>query len=186
VTRPRSRRAVVVLLIVGLGVPALCWVVLGMPPLQAMLLGAVAVTVAALALFPPDGFDIGFPEPPPPIRDRGARREVFRLSWNVAGREDRVGSTLISRLQAAAARRLALRGLRLHDPADRERVIALVGERPYRLLNLPPGSDAPARAFVHTLGVVERLADLPPDPHRPTEVVVPDQPEPASVPKENR
>src|SRR3954468_16035389 len=97
-TRRPTGKVIAALLATGVGVPALLWVVMGMPPLQATMLGAVAVTVAALALFPPDGFDIDFPDPPPPVRDRGARREVFRLSWNVAGREDRVGSTLIQRL----------------------------------------------------------------------------------------
>src|SRR5690606_28069869 len=81
-------RTIASLVLAGLVAPAICWVLLGMPPEQALFVAAVAVTVAALVRFPPDGYDIGFPEPPDPVRDRGARREAFRLSWNVAGRED--------------------------------------------------------------------------------------------------
>jgi hypothetical protein len=180
----RPGRTVAALVATGLGVPALLWVVMGMPPLQALMLGAVAVTVAALALVPPDGYDIDFPDPPPPVRDRGARREAFRLSWNVAGRDDRVGSTLIQRLHQAAARRLALRGLRLDEPADRDQVVALLGERCYRLLLLPPGTDASTRTFQQALGAVERLADLPLDAYRHAAVPVPDRTDPAAAPKE--
>ncbi len=152
-------RTIAALIISGVVVPAACWILLGMPPEQCLFVGAVGVAVAALVRFPPDGFDIGFPEPPAPVRDRGARREAFRLSWNVAGREDRVGSTLISRLQQVAARRLADHGLQLHDPADQDRVIAQLDRASYRLLTLPPGSDASTRTFNHTLAVVERLAE---------------------------
>lgn len=153
-------RTIAALIIPGLVIPALCWTLLGMPAQQSMLLGAVGLMVAALVRFPPDGFDIGFPEPPAPVRDRGARREAFRLSWNVAGRADRVGSTLITRLRQVAERRLADHGLRLADPADRDRVIALLDQASYRLLNLPPGSDASTRAFNHALAVVERVGEL--------------------------
>jgi hypothetical protein len=111
---------------------------------------------------------------------------VFRLSWNVAGRDDRVGSTLIQRLQQVAARRLALRGLSPDEPADREEIVALLGERTYRLLRLPPGSDAPTRAFQQALAAVERLADLPPDSNRHAAVPVPDRLDPAAAPKEIR
>jgi hypothetical protein len=160
--KPRRRRGTVgALIIAGVGIPAVCWVVLGMPPLQSLLLGAVAVIVAAMVRFPPDGYDAGFPEPPALVRDRGARREVFRLSWNVAGRDDRVGSTLVTRLQTIAERRLRARGLRLREPRDRDRVIKLVGEQPYRLLTQAPGSEARTRAFHHALEAVERLADEP-------------------------
>ena len=140
--------------------PALFWVVIGMPPLQAMLIGALAALVGAVVRFPPDGYDATFPAPPTPVRDRGARREAFRLSWNVAGREDRVGSTLIGRLQQIAEQRLAEHGLDLDDPADRDRVINLVGEQPYRILQLQPGGEATTRAFEHALAAVERLTDV--------------------------
>ncbi|GAB3912598.1 hypothetical protein GCM10011575_45750 [Microlunatus endophyticus] len=156
----RSRGGTVAALIAaGLALPALCFFVLGMPILQALLIGAVAVVVAALVRFPPDGFDSGFPEPPAPIRDRGARREAFRLSWNVTGRNDRVGSTLVTRLQVIAEHRLAVRGLRLHDPADRDRVIGLVGAGAFQLLSRPPGSEARTRDFHQALAAVERLTD---------------------------
>jgi hypothetical protein len=152
-------RTIAALIISGLVVPAACWVLLGMPGEQCLFIAAVGVAIAALVRFPPDGFDIGFPEPPDPVRDRGTRREAFRLSWNVAGRQDRVGSTLINRLQQVAARRLAEHGLDLTDPANRDRVIARLDPTSYRLLTLPPGSDASTRAFNHTLAVVERLAE---------------------------
>lgn len=153
-------RTIASLVLAGLVAPAICWVLLGMPPEQALFVAAVAVTVAALVRFPPDGYDIGFPEPPDPVRDRGARREAFRLSWNVAGREDRVGATLINRLQQVAARRLVDHGLRLHHPADRDRVLALLDRTSCRVLTLPPGSDTSSRSFNHALTMVERLAEL--------------------------
>jgi hypothetical protein len=152
-------RTVAALIISGLVVPAACWVLLGMPEEQCLFIAAVGVVIAALVRFPPDGFDIGFPEPPDAVRDRGTRREAFRLSWNVAGREDRVGSTLINRLQQVAARRLAEHGLDLKDPAHRDRVIARLDPTSYRLLTLIPGSDASTRAFNHTLAAVERLGE---------------------------
>lgn len=159
----RSRgRTIALLLVTVLVLPAIGWLVLGMPPLQAMLIGAIGGVIAALIRFPPDGYDAGFPEPPAPVRDRGARREAFRLSWNVAGREDRVGSTLIARLQEVAGRRLAEQGLRLDRPADRDRVIALVGQQPYRILTLLPGGEATTRAFEHALAAVEGLGSAEP------------------------
>ncbi|SDT28320.1 hypothetical protein [Microlunatus soli] len=154
---PTRGRTVAVLVIAALVIPAIGWLILGLPPLQAMLIGALGAGVAALIRFPPDGYDASFPEPPAPIRDRGARREAFRLSWNVAGREDRVGSTLIARLQEIAARRLIDHGLRLDDPSDRDRVIALVGQQPYKILTLAPGGEATTRAFEHALAAVEGL-----------------------------
>lgn len=155
---PSRGRTIAILVIAVVVLPALGWVVFGMPPLQAMLIGAIAVVVAAMVRFPPDGYDTPFPEPPSPVRDRGARREAFRLSWNVAGREDRVGSTLIARLQEIAERRLSHHGLRLFEAADRERVVALVGGQAYRVLTLAPGGEASTRAFEHTLSTVEGLA----------------------------
>lgn len=154
------RGTIFALLLAAIAVPALCFLVLGMPLVQALLLGAVAVVVAALIRFPPDGFDSGFPEPPAPVRDRGARREAFRLSWNVTGRNDRVGSTLVTRLQVIAEQRLAYyRGLELHDPGDRDEVIRLVGAQSFQLLSRPPGAEARTRDFHQALAAVERLAD---------------------------
>lgn len=157
--RRRIRGSVFGLVLACIVVPALAWIVLGMPPLQSLLLGATAVVVAAMVLFPPDGYDSGFPDPPAPVRDRGARREAFRLSWNVTGRNDLVGSTLVTRLQVIAEHRLTTRGLGLREPTDRDRVIGLVGEQPYRLLTRPPGSEARTRDFHHALAAVERLVD---------------------------
>jgi len=155
-----ARGTVFALLLAAIAVPALCFLVLGMPLVQALLLGGVAVVVAALVRFPPDGFDSSFPEPPAPVRDRGARREAFRLSWNVTGRNDRVGSTLVTRLQVIAEQRLAYyRGLQLHDPADRDRVIELLGAQSFHLLSRAPGAEARTRDFHQALAAVERLAD---------------------------
>jgi hypothetical protein len=172
-------RTIGILLAAIVVLPAVCWVLLGMPPLQAMLIGAVAVVVAALVLFPPDGYDAAFPAPPTPVRDRGARREAFRLSWNVAGREDRVGSTLIGRLQQIASRRLVEYGLALDEPGDRERLIELLDQPTYRVLTLQPGGEASTRAFEHALGMVERISpsDDPAQMARhPGEPVSPPQP----------
>lgn len=157
--RRTVRGTVFALVLAGIIVPALARLVLGMPLLQSLLLGAVAVVVAAVVRFPPDGFDSSFPEPPAPVRDRGARREAFRLSWNVTGRNDRVGSTLVTRLAVIAEQRLAFRGLQLHDPADRDRVIRLIGAQSFQLLSRPPGSEARTRDFHQALAAVERLAD---------------------------
>lgn len=153
------RGTVFALILGGAAVPAVAWLVLGMPPLQSLLLGAVGVIVAAVVRFPPDGYDSGFPDPPALVRDRGARREAFRLSWNVAGRNDRVGSTLVTRLQLIAEQRLLGHGVELHEPADRDRAIGLIGEQPFRLLTKPPGSEARTRDFHQALTAVERLAD---------------------------
>lgn len=167
--------------------PAVCWVLLGMPPLQALLIGALACVAIGIIRFPPDGYGDDFPEPPTPERDRGARREVFRLSWNVAGRQDRVGSTLITRLQQIAGRRLADHGLRLDDPADRDRVIELVGAPSYRLLTLPPGSETGTRSFTAALSAVERLPALPPPvPHAYGHTTGPQTPLEQPRSKENR
>lgn len=153
------RGTVFALILAVIAVPAVARLVLGMPLLQSFLLAGVAVVIAAIARFPPDGFDSSFPEPPAPVRDRGARREAFRLSWNVTGRNDRVGSTLVTRLAVIAEQRLALRGLHLHDPADRERLVQLLGQQSFYLLSRPPGSEARTRDFHQALAAVERLAD---------------------------
>lgn len=172
--------------VAGIVVPALCLLVLRMPAEQSLFLGAVALLAAAIVRFPPDGFDLEFPEPPAPVRDRGARREAFRLSWNVAGRQDQVGSTLVARLQQIAGRRLADHGLRLSRREDAEQIIALVGRPAYQVLRLPPGAVTTTRHFQHTLGAVEQLAGIPPAAHHPH--LMPDQPDASQesdVTKEN-
>jgi hypothetical protein len=174
-------RTIAALVAAAVVVPAMCLVVLGMPAEQALLIGAVALIITALVRFPPDGFDLEFPDPPDPVRDRGARREAFRLSWNVAGKRDQVGSTLIARLQQIAARRLADHDLELSNPRDADRIVELTDRTTYQLLTAAPGSVSTSRAFEHALNAVERLATLPPVTHHlygATDV-------PTDVPKEN-
>lgn len=161
---PGSGRIIALLAITVVGVPALAAGALGMPPTQALLIGAVCVALVAPWGRPPQTSEVGFPAAPKPQTNRGIRREAFQLSWSVASNDDSVGAQLISHIQRIAARRLAGRGLNLSDPADRDQILARIGEDAYQVLVTPAGIDIPRRDFRDALTAVENLGPVAPNP----------------------
>lgn len=115
---------IVVLVVVVPGGAAL----FGMAPTQALLLGALGATLCALIRFRPSAIDPpSWPEATMLDQDRGARRDIARLSWSVSGNDRQVGRTLRLRLRQVALRRLARRGIDLTDPEMRDAVIEALG-----------------------------------------------------------
>lgn len=158
-------------------VPLTCALVLGMPLPQAMLVAALAAGAAALLRYPPTGHDPDFPDPPAPIRNRGARREASWLAMNLSD-QDGAGWAMLARLQEVAERRLAALGMSLGRPADQARIERLVGTRAYRVLTLAAGSEASSADFDVALTQVELLGPNPP----PTSATGGLQPDPGTSP----
>lgn len=155
---------IALLAVTVIGVPVLAAGALGMPPTQALLIGAICVALVAPWGRPPETSEVRFPSAPKPQTNRGIRREAFQLSWSVASNDDRVGAQLISHIQRIAARRLAGRGLNLSDPADRDQIVAAVGKNAYQVLVTPAGIDIPRRDFRDALTAVENLGPVAPNP----------------------
>lgn len=100
----------------------------GVPPAQAVLLGALGATLCALIRFRPSTVDPpNWPEATILDQDHGARRDIARLSWSVSGNDRQVGRTLRLRLRQVALRRLARRGIDLTDPDMRDAAIEALG-----------------------------------------------------------
>ncbi|MGI8457884.1 MAG: hypothetical protein ACR2LI_07210 [Propionibacteriaceae bacterium] len=152
------RRAIGWLVLAAVAVPTVVWAG-GLAPVQTLLLAVLGSGVVAVARFRPSAVDVEWPAPAVLAPDKGARREIARLSWSVGrGGDSRVGSTSVRRLQELAARRLARRGLQLHDPADAAQVTELLGAGPLRLLTTPRGmSHVSPAAFREAVAAVERL-----------------------------
>ncbi len=88
----------------------------------------------------------------------GTRREVQELSWSFTGRRSTSGQDAVARLRGLARHRLALRGVDLSDPTQRERVDALIGSRARLTLSTPEDEPVRHRDVVACLEAIERLA----------------------------
>jgi hypothetical protein len=99
----------------------------------------------------------------PPLDDvgvnTGTRREVSRLSWMMAGHDNRVGGVPYRRLRAIAVNRLALRGIDVSDPAGDQAARTLLGEMGYRLLIAETNSAPSQRQFADCITLLEELDD---------------------------
>ena len=173
--RAQRRGAIGWLLLAAVAVPIVVWLG-GLDPVQTLLLGALGAGAVALGRFRPAAVDVTWPPPAVLSPDKGTRREVSRLSWSVGrGGDSQVGAVSVRRLQELAGRRLARRGVQLHDPADADRATALLGAGPLLLLTAPRGmSRVSPAAFREAVTAVERLGpdrsggpDRSRDPDRP-------------------
>ncbi len=156
-------RIIALLMAAGIGIPLLMAGVLGMPAVQSLFVGGVCVGMVALWGRPPQASDTTFPAAPEPQTNRGTRREAFQLSWSVTDGRHRLGAQVVNRLQRIARRRLAARGLELGNRADRDRIVAHIGNRAYQILATPPGLDTSGRDFFVALAAVENLGPVPAD-----------------------
>lgn len=159
--RDRRRRLVRTLVLAVL-VAALAWFV-GVHWVQSLLLGA-AVTVIGTVVGALDRLD---DDPQlPPVDDgggsSGARREVSRLSWAMAGPENRVGDVPFRRIRAIADTRLRLRGLDPDDPDSRPAVEELLGPRAYAVLVADATRNPTVAVFEQCLTVLEGLDEQGP------------------------
>jgi hypothetical protein len=132
--------------------------VVGVGWLKCLLLATAVTTVGAtyLAL---DSVDDD--RALPPLDDvgvnTGTRREVSRLSWMMAGHDNRVGGVPYRRLRAIAVNRLGLRGIDVSDPAGDAAAREVLGEQGYRLLIAESSSTPTQRQFVDCISLLERL-----------------------------
>ena len=170
----RRRRQNVVLTTASVAlVVAVAGYILGVAWLQLLLLltGVSTVGVACLAL------DSVQDDPALPPLDEaglntGTRREVSRLSWVLAGHDNRVGGVPYRRLRAIAVNRLALRGIDVSEPAGDEAARELLGELGYRLLIAESTSAPTQRQFVDCITLLENL-DGPHDTGRQVALTTP-------------
>ncbi|MFC7622980.1 hypothetical protein [Microlunatus sp. GCM10028923] len=135
------------------------WLV-GLDPLKCLLIVIAVALFGSFRLFTEFGDNAGWPEPNDRGRDRGARREVARLSWTLQGHASQVDARSGRRLRTLAAETLAEHGLDLTRDEDQERCRALLGERAYRTLE----ADRPHYdEFVGVLNRLEQLLAVPQD-----------------------
>lgn len=93
--------------------------------------------------------------------DRGARRDIARLSWSVSGNDRQVGRTLRLRLRQVALRRLAGGGIDLNDPSSRDAVIEAIGADAYRALDPDLREVIDLATFARAVQAVESLETSP-------------------------
>jgi hypothetical protein len=168
VERERRRRNVVSTTVVLALCVGAAGYLLGVAWLQILLLitGVTTVGAACVALGSVDDD----PDLPPLDQagvNTGTRREVSRLSWVLAGHDNRVGGVPYRRLRAIAVNRLSLRGIDVSDPAGDEAARELLGEEGYRLLIAETNATPSQRQFVDCITLLERLDGLDPETSRP-------------------
>lgn len=155
------RKTVAVTIAFAAFTAAVSWGV-GLGPIESGLMAAVAVTLGA-AQAVRSRLE---PEPAwPPRRldpqHLGTRREVEQLRWTMTGRRRLIGEPVLRRLRAVAQHRLARHGVDLHDPAQAERVTALVGATAYSVLITDQSNPVDYATFERCVAALERLDDHP-------------------------
>ncbi|GAB3760880.1 hypothetical protein [Microlunatus parietis] len=155
---PAELRATVIgVLVVAAILGGGAWLV-GLDPLKCLLIAVAVALFGSFRLFTEFGDNAGWPEPNDRGRDRGARREVARLSWTLQGHASQVDARSGRRLRTLAAETLAEHGLDLTRDEDQERCRALLGDRAYRTL----AADRPHYdEFVAVLNRLEQLLAVP-------------------------
>lgn len=170
--RSWRRRRLTWTLVLALLVAGAGWAIgAGVP--HSLLLGlavaAVGATLVALDLVDDE------PRLPPEEqlgRNAGARREIARLSWAMAGGDQRVGEQPYRRLRAVVAARLAGAGIDPSDPAGEQAARELLGPTGYaQLVAVAPGPPT-RRVFESCLTLVERMGHPADAPGRPGAVSV--------------
>lgn len=133
---------------------------LGAAP-SAMVAWVVAITGAGHVVVSRHQPERAWPRRGEERRRHGTRREVSRLSWNLAGRRRPVPAPTCQRLRVLAARRLDRLGVDLDDPGEAGRARALLGASAYGVLIADPSQPVDQAAFLRCVAAVERLDDLP-------------------------
>ncbi|HLT60029.1 MAG TPA: hypothetical protein VK020_02500 [Microlunatus sp.] len=140
-------------LVVAAIVAGAAWLV-GLDLLKCLLLAIAVALCGTFRLFTEYGDNAGWPEPEDRGRDRGARREVARLSWTLQGYASQVDARSARRLRTLAAAALAEHGADLDRPEDQDRCRRLLGDRAHRTL----AADRPHYDdFVHVIDRLEHL-----------------------------
>jgi hypothetical protein len=155
--RRHRRRVVLSTTLLVLVVMALAYLV-GVGWLQCLLLATAVTTVCAIYRAA-GGFsdDSGLPPLEASGRDAGTRREVSRLSWAMAGHDNRVGSVPFRRLRAIAVNRLSLRGIDVGTAAGQQQARELLGSDGYEVLIAETNATPTQRRFQDCLTLLEGL-----------------------------
>ncbi|MFC4244652.1 hypothetical protein ACFOYW_14860 [Gryllotalpicola reticulitermitis] len=93
-----------------------------------------------------------------PQKDVGGRDDVQVLGWALTGKRGRVQSRAVDRARTVARERLSFYGLDLDEASDRDRVIALIGARPYATLHSNVANMPSQRAMLSCLDALDALA----------------------------
>jgi hypothetical protein len=93
-----------------------------------------------------------------PDTNAGGRDDVQVLGWAFAGKHGRVQARAVDRTRAIARDRLSFYGLDLDEASDRERVIALIGAKPYATLHSNVANMPSQSALLRCLDALDRLS----------------------------
>lgn len=137
--------------------------VLGVEPFFAAAWGLLVgiVSIAASVVLPEDP-RADAPDTELPERRTGS--EVSRLAWAINPRTGEAGQLVLRRVTAVLRRRLLAHGVDVDDPAQRERVTALIGEDVWERLGRPRAGRADIE---RALEAARRLQDHTTEETRP-------------------
>lgn len=156
---PRRRIRLTAPIVVGVLVGFAVWYFGGSPWWAT----AFALLTAALILGWRAMPELEAPIWPPraPETNVGGRDDVQVLGWAFAGKRGRVQSRAVERARAIARDRLSFYGLDLDAESDRERVVALIGRRPYATLHTNVANMPSQGALLACLDALEGLTAHP-------------------------
>ena len=182
--RPPTWLQVTRVLMVAIGVAAICWF-FGADAWHSILLGSVVTTVGLVISSRGTLSERGDTEWRDERRARaGARNDVAQLSWSLRPSFGRVSNTALWRVQQLARRRLALHQLDIREPAQRRQIEQLIGRRAYALLVSDGRRPPHLRSLLHSLDALDGLGAIDPTqrtplasrPRRWTSILTPDLP----------
>jgi hypothetical protein len=132
-------------------------------PGSAFVLACAVAVVAVIAVRLQTDIE---PDPEPERRTSrdGSRGDLQDLAWAMVGRDGHAGERALRRLREIARVRLARHGADLDDPADDERVRALVGGRGLATLRRRTAPLPSVGDLTSTLAALERLGPRPAEP----------------------
>lgn len=163
----------------AVALPAGAWAI-GVNWILSLLIAGVGAAAVAILELPALAQEPTWPVPEEHRRG-GGRRELTNLSWMFTSRHGGIDPAALLRLRAIARRRLALRGIDLDAPADRERAIAALGQQGHAILLTEDAAALSHRQITVCIEALERLdpgsasSANPPGPN-------PASPNPAAAP----
>ena len=139
-------------------VAAICWY-FGADVGHSILLGSVLTTVGLVGSTRRPVHDRGANDwQRDEVRNRdGARNDVDELSWSLRTHFGRVGAGALRRVLRLAELRLAMFGLDVRDPADRDAIEQLIGRRAYAPLAPHARRPPSLRSLLHCLDALDSL-----------------------------